>query len=297
MKKLNHQKAMEFWVKNGKRKKHLSRRYDPEGLSIGLYDDFPPWLNRYYAFFQNLVINRFLKQIEFSGHGHVFEIGCGSARWCHKISQWPQKSITGSDISYHLLENSMRFYKNRIHFLNTPASILPLKSHCIDLAYSITVIHHLPFHIQDAALEEIHRILKHGKSFFIIESTEVDSSSDHLYARRFDHWITLLEHHHFEIVDAVGQEYIDFRKLIRPIRRSIKPLAMRFKGKAGGDKIHQTDSPEPFNADFQSFKKTQGLFHLLFAPLVWAAYPLELALYTANMKQKGHYACLLCVKR
>jgi ubiquinone/menaquinone biosynthesis C-methylase UbiE len=297
MKRLNHQKTLEFWIKNGKMKRHLNRHGDPEGLSIGLYDDFPPWINRYYAFFQNLVVNRFLKQIEFSGDGHVLEIGCGSARWCRKILDRPHKSITGSDISFHLLQNSMRFYEKKISFLNTPASILPIKNNILDLVYSITVIHHLPFHVQEVALDEIHRVLKHGRSFFIIESTEIDACSDHLYARNFDNWIKLLENHNFKIIDAVGQEYIDFRKIIRPVRRGIKPLAVRVMGKGERDEIFGIENPEPFNGGFQSLKLFQRLFHLLFAPLVLAAYPLELALYATNKARKGHYACLLSVKK
>ena len=51
MKKLNYSESIAFWLKNAEQKKSYSPDNQEHALQYGIYDDFPGWLNRYYAFF------------------------------------------------------------------------------------------------------------------------------------------------------------------------------------------------------------------------------------------------------
>lgn len=302
MRRLTYKQAVRFWQRNDEAKKHLDRTNDPEGLCYGLYDDFPPWVNRYYAFFQGLAIDRFLKQIHLSEEDRVLEIGCGSGRWCHRLSRQLERPVAGLDISRHLLRNNQKYYDGKLDFFNGLASAIPLRSSIFGLVFTVTVIQHLPPDFQNKALQEIHRILKPGKTFFMIESTEMDSSSDHLYPRSFDDWWKLLEKHGFQILDAAGQEYIDFRNLIRPVRRKLKSFIAMVSGKEIGNSHPQRQDDVAadaagYIANILGSRRPEKFFHLLFLPLVLAAYPLELCLFKGNIRDKANYACLMARKR
>ena len=136
----------------------------------------------------------------------------------------------------------------------------------------------------------------------MIESTEMDSSSDHLYPRSFKDWKKLLQDHDFRILDAAGQEYIDFCRIIRPVRRKLKSLIEMVLGKEIGVRNQKqiSDSDEDSaeaNANIFGLSLPEKLFYLLFVPLVFAAYPLEFGLYKLNYWDKANYACLLARKK
>ena len=97
MKKLTYNDAIRFWRRNDAAKSDLDRSRDPDGLTYGLYDDFPPFINRYYAFFQNKVVERFLSQVSLSPESRILEIGCGSGRWCRRMTREPHERVTGGD--------------------------------------------------------------------------------------------------------------------------------------------------------------------------------------------------------
>ena len=292
MRKLNAREAREFWRRNDEAKKEASANGDPAGLSFGLYDDFPGWINRYYATFQRRVIERFLRQVGLSTEDRVLEIGCGAGRWCHELTQKPHQSITGIDISIHRLMKNHAIHKGKINFVNALAGQLPLEKETMALVYSVTVIHHLPPEVQEDAIRDAYRVLQPGKYFFMLESTEVDSSSDHLYARTGSAWADLLRDHGFTILDRRGIEFIDFRRIIRPIRRKVRALPRlltRRKSKATIDD-HTQSQPQA------GLSLSEKLFHLPFLPLVLVAYPLEACLAAWAPVERANYVCLLARK-
>ena len=300
MNKLNYKETIVFWRKNDEAKKDLDRLRDPEGLTFGLYDDFPLWINRYYAFFQNRVIRRFLEQIPFREDGDILEIGCGSGRWCRRLSQFPHSRIIGLDISCHMLKNNKKLYGKHLDFLCASASALPLKSETFDLLFSVAVIHHLPPSDQESAVREIRRVLRRGRYFFMVESTEVNSPSCHLYARKFDDWRSFLEDQDFRIVDSMGQEYIDFRKIIRPFRRKLRAISdgvLEKRGSLQGDATKTSEDLDRFKVNAPGLSSTEKIFHLLFSPFVYACYPIELGLQSLNLREMANYACVLAQKK
>jgi len=292
MRKLNAREARDFWRRNDEAKKDADTESDPEGLSFGLYDDFPGWINRYYATFQQRVIDRFLQHIDLSAGDRVLEVGCGAGRWCHTIAEQPHRSITGIDISIHRLIHNQRVHSGRINFVNALAGTLPIQSEAMALVYAVTVIHHLPPEVQASALAEAHRVLAPGQYFFMLESTEVNSTSDHLYARTSDDWNALLRDNGFTIVDCRGIEFIDFRRIIRPIRRMVRSVPRLFSGRtssdAGDDRASSSLSA--------GLSLPEKLFHLPFWPLVLAAYPLEAGLCAWAPIERANYACILARK-
>lgn len=292
MGKKNYREAIRFWQDNGEAKKDLDRRGDSDGLVYGLYDDLPVWMNRYYSYFQNLVVTRFLKQRPPSETSNVVEIGCGSGRWCHRLSGLPQRTVAGLDVSRHILAANRNVYNNDVTYVNASASEIPFAAGSVELAISITVLHHLPPHFQELALAEIRRILGPGGSLFMIESTEVDSASDHLFARPHEAWSELLRSNGLEILDETAVEYIDFRRIVRPLRRAVRSLVgnRRKLSPAEGATRHPSETRPPPGLVFR-------LFHLLFLPLVLLAWPLEMLRYRIGNPKRANYTCLLATKR
>jgi SAM-dependent methyltransferase len=292
MRKLTAREARDFWRRNDEAKKDADTQSDPEGLCFGLYDDFPGWINRYYATFQQRVIDRFLQQIDLSAGDRVLEVGCGAGRWCHNIAEQPHRSITGIDISIHRLIQNQAIHSGRINFVNALAGTLPIRSEAMALVFAVTVIHHLPPEVQAQAIAEAYRVLAPGQYFFMLESTEVNSTSDHLYARTSDDWHALLQDSGFTIVDCRGIEFIDFRRIIRPIRRMVRSVPRLFAGRessdAGDDRAGSSLSA--------GLSLPEKLFHLPFWPLVLAAYPLEAGLCAWAPIERANYACILARK-
>lgn len=297
--KLGYSESIHFWKQNDEIKKDFNRNKDPEGLTYGLYDDFPIFINRYYAYFQEKIVRRFLKQIPFSQNYMIAEIGCGSGRWSRIISRLPHRKLFGLDIAFNFLKKNLKIYGDTVYFLNALASELPMKPETFNVVYSVAVLHHLPDHVQHSAVKEIHRILKPDGYFFFIESTEIQSTSNHLYAKKFEEWETLLKNNGFQIVDSSGQEYIDFRNIIRPIRQKLKIFSNYIlKTNRGSSKnsINTMNSSNIAGEISDKLTVSGQIFHLLFYPLVLAAYPLESALLRFGNRSSAHYACILAKK-
>ncbi len=287
MPRLDHEQALAHWRRNDEAKRDLDRSSDPEGLAFGLYDDFPTWLNRYYAYFQGRVVERFLGQIELDPESRILEIGCGSGRWCQRLRLRGQRSVVGLDIGQRQLAANRRHYGAAPWFVAGIGSRLPFRDASQELVYTVAVLHHLPREQQGQALDEIRRVLRPGGALFVLESTETDSTSPHLFPRPLDGWVDLLEDHGFKVRERAGQEFIDFRRIVRPVRRLVRRSA-------GGS---QAGGAAPGSAHGARLTTAERLFHLPFLPLVALAYPLELALSRWARPERAHYACLLAKRR
>jgi SAM-dependent methyltransferase len=207
--------------------------------------------------------------------------------------------VVGLDVGLGVLQRNQEYYSDKIQFVNSLASGLPFRDASFDMVFSVAVIHHLPFEVQQRALEEIQRVLKPGKHFFVIESVETDSRSDHLFPRTFEGWGGLLEEHEFRILDSVGQEYIDFRRIIRPVRRAARKLATSMRRRnqdLGVPSSRDGDGGGGPRANAAQLSRLQRLVHLPFLPLVLASYPLEIVLSRWGKRRWANYACLLARK-
>jgi SAM-dependent methyltransferase len=289
--KLDYAGAVRFWRRNDAAKTDLDRERDPEGLAYGLYDDFPVWINRYYARFQSRVFDRFVSQVDLRRDQRVLEIGCGSGRWCGMLARDAGADVTGLDVGLRLLQRNRAFFGERVRFVCALASALPFADASFDLAFSVAVVHHLPFEIQERALDEIRRVVKPGKHVFLMESVETGSRSPHLFARPFGDWSRLLESRGFEILDSAGQEFIDFRKIIRPMRKRLKRLAGAIL--PGGSTSGGETSDDGRAVNRSRLSASQQLFHLPFFPLVMASHLLELGLSRWGKRDWANYACML----
>jgi SAM-dependent methyltransferase len=202
------------------------------------------------------------------------------------MTREPHRLVMGIDVSHGMLANARRHYGDSIQLLGGLASGLPVGDETIDLLYSIAVLHHLPHEDQESAVAEARRVLRPGGAFFIVESTELSSTSDHLYARSPDDWKDLLERHGLGVVDVTGQEHIDFRRIIRPFKQGLR-RSLGLSKKSGAGPPGREATPRA--------RMTAGerLFHACFYPLVLAAYPVEYLLTRTRAPHRANYTCLL----
>jgi len=121
-------------------------------------------------------IERYLTVSELKKHnpeGILLDAGCGPGRLSLDIMRrFPELKIIGLDISRMMLKRagkniSAYKYQDRMHLCKANVLQLPLESDSIDFVVSTLAMHHWPD--PERALREIHRVLKPGGQFLIVD--------------------------------------------------------------------------------------------------------------------------------
>jgi len=123
----------------------------------------------------------------------VMEFGCGVGRWANYFLG-QGASYIGVDISEGMLEMAReRVPRAELHRIDS--SELPLPENEIDLAFSITVLHHNSHKDQRAIIDEMVRVTKPGGFILLMEGVEEkrDQSSFNMFPRTIDGWVAEVE--------------------------------------------------------------------------------------------------------
>lgn len=91
------------------------------------------------------------------------DIGCGTGRWARLAAERDVR-LLALDASSDALAVARR-HASTCGLLQASAVELPLRSRCLDFAFSLGVLHHLPD--TAGAIAEIHRVLKPGAPFLV----------------------------------------------------------------------------------------------------------------------------------
>lgn len=119
----------------------------------------------------------------------VVEVGCGLGR----LAPWFKRRsarYTGVDIAAEMLSLA-RVLSPGGPFARADSSRLPFADDSIDLACTITVLHHNPYERQDAMLTELVRVVRPGGFLLLMESIRPQRSpaNFHVFPRPVDDWL------------------------------------------------------------------------------------------------------------
>lgn len=98
-------------------------------------------------------------------HGKtVLDAGCGTGRFSEVAADFGARSVIGVDLSHAVFHAAKLLAGRGDHtFLQASLEELPLPDACVDVAFSIGVLHHTPH--PERAVREIARVIKPGGVF------------------------------------------------------------------------------------------------------------------------------------
>lgn len=110
------------------------------------------------------VIERELAPWSDVGNREFLDFGCGTGEFA---PSFPGDHYTGVDLSRAYLSYAARTYRGQ--FVALSGDAMPFASASFDAALVLGVIHHLPDAIAQAAVDELHRVLKPGATMLVME--------------------------------------------------------------------------------------------------------------------------------
>jgi SAM-dependent methyltransferase len=95
----------------------------------------------------------------------VLELGCSNGYLLDAFLQNEKFKAFGADISPKVLDIGRKLYGNRIEFIQTTATSIPLPDQSVDLIYTVDTVEHLSR--PDEIFRDAYRVLKPGGEFLI----------------------------------------------------------------------------------------------------------------------------------
>jgi ubiquinone/menaquinone biosynthesis C-methylase UbiE len=136
------------------------------------------------------VYNALIEQADLADGQRVLEIGCGTGNVTIRAKQaHPGADLTGSDPDPRALDRARRKARGLtgIRFERAFAQELPYKDGEFDRVLSSMMLHHLDDDTKSAAAAEVHRVLRPGGTFNVVDIGGHMTARDGLLARRLMH--------------------------------------------------------------------------------------------------------------
>src|SRR5919199_192370 len=167
--RFNYEEMKRYWAVHSFRRATLDFDRDPEGLDIVCHTGAPLWLNRYYARYQKMVYEKLFSLLPFPRLGaRALDVGCGTGRWCRFLAERGYR-VTGIDWQQELIESN-RARCPEIQYLRTSIQEFAPEEP-FDLVSSVTVLQHIPFSEQEAAIHKLRELTKDGGHALVLENT------------------------------------------------------------------------------------------------------------------------------
>ena len=201
--KLTRAQASDYW-------QNVHERSD-DPINAVCHPDKGRVLNAFFAWSHRFAVSRALKATAFKlALSSALDVGCGRGRW---LSYYESRGATavGVDISPTAVAAC-----RAIGLDAREASLddIPVETASMDLVSSITVMLHLDPSLQDAAAQEMQRVVRPGGLVVLLESTIVDQAA-HVWPRTVDGWVDL-----FDECDPVLVEAHRYAWLVRALWKS-----------------------------------------------------------------------------
>ncbi len=215
---------------------------------------------------QKSVIRRTLRGIDLKGKD-VLEFGCGAGRW---ISFFQQYGVIwhGVDISNEMLSMAKKTYRD-VDLKKIVDNRIPYPDESMDFIYSVTVIHHNPYDIQEKILSEMVRVLRKDGYFLILEDT-CEKGQFNMFPRSRAAWIQLIERHGMTLLKEYGVRYWILRDLTYGF---VKKLLLTKKRYTSMQK-EISDSESDVR---MLFRRLIGRLDLIIDPYIYPLVPMRLA--------------------
>jgi SAM-dependent methyltransferase len=212
------EEARRYWeVHARQRGSHPDPGDDPDGLGNVCHPGAPRWLNQHFADGQRRVFVRLLDAVPASAHpGRALDVGCGAGRWARLLAERGFE-VTGVDLQEELIAHN-RAAMPEIRFIC--ASILDFDpAEQFDFACAVTVLQHLPYLDQAAALRNLRAHLRDQAHVLLMEN--VLERGPHVFSRSISGWRELLHASGFEVELIRPYDYGAAMRLAKRLRTAI----------------------------------------------------------------------------
>ncbi len=199
---------------------------DPLGAVC--YPGGPPWLNRFFAEFQQRTVARMVRDLPVAGRRAV-DVGCGTGRWTRWLAQRGAR-VVGVDPTAAMIESAQHASPELV-FQRMSATALGFHDASFDLLLSITVIQHLTPNEQVQAVNELCRVVRPGGYVVTLDLIDSHDLGSVVYPRAPEDWIGCYRQCGMELQSWRGQEYVPLIRVLRRLGQWLHALRP-----AGGDR-------------------------------------------------------------
>ena len=192
----------------------------------------------------------------------VLEVGCGTGRWSRLLRDLGA-DVHATDLSEAAILRDREQIPGVV-FESGDFLALELEAASFDLGVSVTVLQHLPFESQEAAVGKLADVIRPGGIYLMLENTH--DRGTHVFARTIPDWISLFGEHGFAPLYARGYE---FNLPIRLVDQAAR-LVRKGRDAAAGGASHPPDATSfTYAGDFLRAK------NLVYGPAIALSYPAE----------------------
>ena len=133
-------------------------------------------------------LHAILDSVVFQGRERVLDVACGTGELERLfLRRWPELELVGADVSQGMLcQASHKEGNKRVAWVQAEASLLPFADQSFDHVVCANSFHYFPSPIQ--ALNEVHRVLRPGGSFVLL-----DWCDDYLSCKLCSVWLWLTD--------------------------------------------------------------------------------------------------------
>jgi SAM-dependent methyltransferase len=108
--------------------------------------------------------------VDLANHPRVIELGCGAAQLSRKLlERFAASEVTALEVDERQHAKNITQPQDRLRLVQAGAQAIPFDDGVFDLALMLKSLHHVPLELLDAALAEVHRVLRPGGLLYVSE--------------------------------------------------------------------------------------------------------------------------------
>jgi SAM-dependent methyltransferase len=181
-------------------------RGDEEGWAAVCHRGAPRYANRFVDWSQRRIFSRLLAAAVYARGDVALDIGCGTGRWTRVLAAAGLQA-GGLDVSMSMVARAGEISPG-LPFGVASATSLPVAGASVQVAASVTVLHHLEYDEQELAVAELARVIRRGGSVLAVVLLGRLPGGAWCYPRSRRGWLGLFGRHGFQPVLVLGEEYL-----------------------------------------------------------------------------------------
>jgi SAM-dependent methyltransferase len=108
--------------------------------------------------------------VDLAKHPRIIELGCGAAQLSRKLlERFAASEVTALEVDQRQHAKNLAWPQDRLRFVQAGAQAIPFGDGDFDLAMMLKSLHHVPLDLLDAALAEVHRVLRPEGLLYVSE--------------------------------------------------------------------------------------------------------------------------------
>jgi ubiquinone/menaquinone biosynthesis C-methylase UbiE len=108
--------------------------------------------------------------VDLAHHPRIIELGCGAAQLSRKLlERFPACEVTALEVDERQHAKNLLTPQQGLSFVQAGAQAVPFGAESFDLALMLKSLHHVPLDLLDAALAEVHRVLRPQGLLYVSE--------------------------------------------------------------------------------------------------------------------------------